>query len=143
MVNSKQNTHVPFLDYDQKSIDTVLKDLRKLVKRFHLRNGYIFQTRNGFHAIFPYDVRSWVEVKKIIKSAKIDWRVKSFCDEYGKVFLRVAGKYKDFDIKFDSILQSPYEISHDEKVLGDGIIETHLDLFKMHNETDFHGMLKN
>jgi hypothetical protein len=141
LIDSKQNLHIPYLDYDNKTIEEVATDLQKLTKRFQLRTGYIFKSHNGFHAIFPFDVRSWKEVKNIIRNSRVDWRYKSFADEYGRTFLRVAGKYKKFDIKFVGITKSPYSASHDECIIGNGILESHEDLFKLNNEINFKGML--
>jgi hypothetical protein len=141
LVNSRHNLHSVFIDYDGKNKEEVVADVNKLINRFHLRNASLFKTCNGFHAIFFYDVREWDEVKKIIRASKADWRYKSFCDEYGRVFLRIAGKHKQFDIRYFGTIVSPYKATKDETLIGNGLKKTHTDLFKIHDEIDFKGRL--
>lgn len=134
IVNRKYNLHIPMLDYDNKTLEEVVLDLWKLTNKFKLKTAYVYQTRMGFHALFPFDMMGWDEVKKVIKSARVDWRFKSFCDEYGRVYLRVSGKYKDHDIKFVGVTKSPYRPTHEEAEIGNGILQMHEELFKTHDK---------
>jgi len=133
LVDREQGLHIVFLDYDKNDFVYVLKDVVGLIRKFELKDCFIYKTRKGFHVIFPYDVLVWEDVKKILYSAKVDWRSKSLSGQYGRIFLRVAGKYKDFDIKRIAHIISPNTPNKHEKMYGDGIIKLHEKFFNVHS----------
>jgi len=134
LVDKGNDLHFPMLDYDTKDLQNILEDLHKLTFKHELKTCYLYGTRKGFHAIFPFDIRHWNEVQNIIWDAGVDWRYKSFAQQYKRVFLRVAGKYKDQDIKFVGVSKSPFRPTHEECLIGNSIIEMHESLFNMHDK---------
>jgi hypothetical protein len=136
LINKEHDLHIPMLDYDNKNLQEVLTDLHKLTFKYKLSTCYIYGTKKGFHAIFPFDIRSWDAVKSIVWDSKVDWRFKSFGDQYKRNFLRVAGKYKKQDIEFIGVSKSPYRASHTAGLMGDEIIRMHENLFNVHSKLD-------
>lgn len=136
LINEEHNLHVPLLDYDFNNIKKVLNDLHKLTYKYQLKDCFIFETRCGFHAIFPYDIMTWEEVESIVWDSKADWRFKVFGRKYGRNFLRVSGKYKKHDIKTLGKSNSPYFPKPEERIIGNAVIKSHKDLFLTHDTFD-------
>jgi hypothetical protein len=128
------NGHVVLLDYDIQDFHKVYWDVIGLIKKYKLSDCHVYKTKNGFHAVFYYNVMRWKKLLKIIMRSKVDWKFKSLASENRKVVLRFAGKYKINDIYQYTIIPSPYQVSEDEKLFGDSIKKLRDDLVAAHLE---------
>jgi len=132
-IDKENNLHIPMIDYDINDFEIVYFDIIKLIKKFKLHDCFVYKTRKGFHAKFPYDLMDWDLAKKIIYSSKADWRFKSLADEYGRVVLRLAGKYKKLDITPFMIIKSPYQLTETQKEMGMNIILLQNSFMELHS----------
>lgn len=128
VVNKKNNTHIPILDYDSLPEKAVVADIKKLRRLYDLSVAFVYKTRNGHHVLFYYDASDWSVVKKVLFSARVDWRQKVMADQYGRTFIRTSGKYKESDIKFRGIVISNKAPSPMQVMLGEAEIAFHDDI---------------
>lgn len=114
--------HIPMIDYDEKNYVKVYFDCIKLIKVFKLSDCFVYKTKNGYHAIFYYDLMSWDKAYKIILRSNCDWMFKSLTGKFKKAVLRVGGKYTEPDIQPYSIISSPYRPAEIYQEFGQSLI---------------------
>jgi len=102
MVSSGKDKTInyPSLEYDDKDLDFVINDVKRLQKKFLLGDAIIVKTRKGFHVHFFWDWNlDWETVCKIINESKAPEDFKKISEACGFRVIRISGKYKSPDMK--------------------------------------------
>jgi hypothetical protein len=108
------------LDYDIDDVKQVKESIKECQKFWNLADCYIWKTKNGFHALFYYDIMPFERVKMIINYAKfVDPMYKYISRFYSHKTLRTAGKHREADIKMLLLVPGEREPSSMEWELGE------------------------
>lgn len=104
-VDAKQDLHIVCLDYDIKDFEMVKDSIIELQSFWGLSDAFIYSTKNGFHVFFFFDHVPYARLRMIIDFAKwVDPVFKYIARYFDHKTIRVAGKYKDSDIRFYGVL---------------------------------------
>jgi hypothetical protein len=132
-VNIEENIHILMLDYDIKDLGRVKESVRECQEFWNLADAYIYKTKNGFHALFYYDLMPFERCKMIIDFAKyVDPMFKYISKFYSHKTLRAAGKHKDPDIRLLLLVPGMREPNGDEWALGEMKRREHKALLPQH-----------
>jgi hypothetical protein len=113
------DAHIVMLDYDEKNIEKIIHSVIELQEFWNLSDAFIYQTRNGHHVMFWYDIVPYGRLKMIIEFAKyVDPMYKLISKFYNHKTLRVAGKYSERDIFFLDKIEGDREPSTEEMEIG-------------------------
>ena len=117
-----EDTHIIMLDYDIEDIELVKQSVRELQEFWKLDDADIFKTRNGHHVFFWYDHVPYERLKMIINFARyVDPMYKYISRYYDHKTIRVAGKYQDKDICYETSVKSMFAGTRNAQIreLGD------------------------
>jgi hypothetical protein len=118
-VDKGDDLHILFLDFDIVDEYKVKTSIREVQRFWGLSHCWLFRTRKGFHAFFFYDIMPYGRVRMVIEFARfVDFQFKYISRFYDYKTIRVAGKYKDKDIRFFDLLRGR-EPSEAEVAVGD------------------------
>lgn len=132
-VNIEENMHILMLDYDIKDIRKVKESIRECQEFWDLADCYIYETKNGFHALFYYDHMPFERCKMIIDYAKyVDPMFKYISKFYSHKTLRTAGKHKEADIHLRLLVPGMREPEELEWTLGELKRKEHKALLPKH-----------
>jgi len=119
-VSIDKDLHILFMDYDEVTIEEVEESVKECQEFWNLSDCFIYRTRNGFHAYFFYDIMPYTRVRMIINYAKyVDNMFRFISRFYDYKTVRLAGKYKKQDIKFEKIIKGKRSPTLIEAELGD------------------------
>ena len=91
--------HLPMFDYDGKNVKKVIrKDVKLLQKDYGLGDGWVYETRRGFHVYFFSDIVSREDFHKMLAETQCCKGFGRSSIARGYAVLRVGAKYTDFDI---------------------------------------------
>lgn len=131
-VDIVRDAHIIMLDYDIGALDVVEHSIKELMEFWGLSDAWIFKTRNGFHVFFWYDQIPFSRLRMIIEFARdVDPMYKYISKFYDYKTIRVAGKYKEKDIKFVKRLSGRRLPSQDELVIGEMKRKEHISLLEI------------
>jgi len=118
-IDFEKDVHIIMLDYDIKDISKVKESIKELQRFFNLSDAFIYSTRNGFHVFFWFDHIPYSRLRMIIDFAKyVDIKFRYISRFYDHKSIRVAGKYKERDIKFVEVILSSRKPEEKEIELG-------------------------
>lgn len=104
-INIDQDRHIVMLDYDVSDRGVVVRSVEELQAFWALSDAYLFKTKKGYHVFFWYDIVPYERLRMIIDFARdVDPMYKHISRYYDHKTIRVAGKYKEQDIKFMGIV---------------------------------------
>jgi len=119
-VNIKKDLHILFLDYDEVTLEDVEESVVETQEFWNLSDCFVYETHNGYHAYFFYDIMPYSRVRMIIDFAKfVDDMFRYIGRFYDYKTIRQAGKYKVKDIKFVKTLKGKRSPTLKEAELGD------------------------
>ena len=119
-ISIDQNLHILMLDYDVQDLHAVKESIHECQKFWNLADCYIYKTKNGFHALFYYDIMPYERCKMIIDYAKyVDPMFKYISRFYAHRTLRTVGKHKTADIQFLLLLPGKREPTKKEWEWGE------------------------
>ena len=99
-INKEQDLHIIMLDYDIKDLNFVKADASEITEHFKLSDFEIYKTQNGYHCFWFYDFYPYSKLRLLIEFSRCDNQFKYISRFYDHKTIRVAGKYKNLDIKF-------------------------------------------
>lgn len=118
-VDLTQDLHIVMLDYDIHDIEKIVESVIELQGFWNLSDAFIFRTRNGHHAFFWYDQVPYGRLKQIIEYARyVDPMFKYISRFYDHKSIRVAGKYRQKDIRFVRTIVGRRQPSEAEREIG-------------------------
>ena len=133
-VNREKDLHILMLDYDTKELENVENSIQELMNFWKLSDAYLYSTNNGFHVFFYFDMMPYARCRMIINYAKyVDPMYKHISRFYDHKTIRVAGKYKEHDIRFLKVIKGPRSPSADELELGELKLKEHDQLLGLHD----------
>jgi len=111
--------HIVFMDFDVQDVGRVERSVRECQEFWCLGPAFIYGTTHGYHAIFFFDVVPYSRVRLIIEYARdVDDLFRYISRYYSHKTLRVAGKYKERDIRFVKVVPGCRYPSEEECELG-------------------------
>jgi hypothetical protein len=104
-IDVTKDLHVLFLDYDTKDELRIGDSIREIQLFWNLSHAFVYETKNGYHCIFFFDIMPYERCRMIIDYADgVDHMFKYVSRWYAHKTLRVVGKYNWRDIRFFDIL---------------------------------------
>lgn len=132
-VDIKRDLHILFVDFDEIGLEQVEESVREMQQFWRLSDAFIYETKNGYHAYFYYDVMPYSRVVMILNYAKyVDDKFRYISRYYDYKTIRQAGKYKVRDIKFVETIVGIRSPSMWEAQVGDMKRMEREELSKMH-----------
>ena len=115
--------YLVMLDYDTHDRDLVWQDIKDLQKLHDLSTATIYETRQGYHVVFFYDlISSWADCMKIVLDSQCDQKYKDVALETGKINTRISVKYEGPDktpaTALDLVSMSDKDIDTNTKIIG-------------------------
>jgi hypothetical protein len=133
-VDIENDKHMLFVDYDIKDYGRVHNSIKDLQGFWSLSHAFVYATAKGYHAFFFYDNDlPYSRIKMILDYAKdIDPMYRFISRLYDHKTIRVAGKYKEQDIKFHSVVKGRTPTA-DEILVADAKRKEYSLLKQMHD----------
>lgn len=125
-VDVVEDKHIIMIDFDSVSLEKVEESVIECQHFWYLSDFHIFETKHGFHAIAFDEAVPYSRLRLIIEYARyVDPLFVYISRFYSHKTIRVAGKYKERDIKFVKIIKGVREPSKSEKEIGDLKLNEH------------------
>ena len=131
-IDQKNDVHCVLLDYDTSNDLFVMADVCEIMEHFKLADCELYETAQGFHAIFFYDHIPYSRLVQIINFSRCDEQFKNISRYYNHKTIRSAGKYRQLEIKFFKEILSPFRRRTDH--------EMRLGLLKKEEYLRLHGL---
>lgn len=133
-VNREKDLHILMLDYDMKDFAKVESSIKELMNFWQLSDAYVYSTHNGYHVFFYFDIMPYARCRMVINYAKyVDPMYKHISRFYDHKTIRVAGKYKNRDIRFLKVIKGPRSPDNDELEFGEMKLKEHTQLLGLHD----------
>lgn len=133
-VNREKDEHILMLDYDTKDYKIVERSIKELMAFWNLADCHVYSTKNGYHALFYFDIMPYARCRLVINYARgVDPLYKHISRFYDHKTLRVAGKYKKKDISFLEVVKGKRIPSLDELEFGEMKLKEHSLLLGLHD----------
>lgn len=122
MLSTAENgKHTPSFDFDEITEAEAMKRATAISERHNFADGLLVRTKNGFHAIFPYDSVSLRAYRRILDETLCDPAFKAITSLLRASNIRVAGKWADEKREVLTIQGKRTPTAY-EKSVGDGLI---------------------
>ena len=119
-VDITEDKHIVMLDFDLKDQERVEQAVIEAQQFWAMSDCFLFKTTHGFHAIFFHEIVPYSRLRMIIEYTRdVDNLYRYISRFYSHKTLRVAGKYKERDIKFVKIIPGVREPTKQEWELGE------------------------